>query len=106
MGGGFQDSSQLFFLKQSTRRIIGIGNEENARLLTQRGKHALEREFHFAAVTQDRDLGAVNLRIVAVHRKGGLANQDVASGLDEGIEENTQSIITAVGEQQFFRVHT
>src|SRR5258708_20398794 len=106
MGGGFQDSPQLLFLKQSTRRIIGIGDEENTRLLTQRSDDALKREFHFAAVAQHRNPGAVNLRVVAVHRKGGLANQDAAAGLDESIEEDAQRVVTAVSKQQFFRADT
>src|SRR5436309_3126997 len=98
MRGHFQDFSQLFLVKQGTRRIIGIGDEEKARLFSQCGDDTLKREFHFAAVAQDGNPSAVNLRVVAVHRESGLAYQDAAAGLDESIEKNAQRVVTAVGE--------
>src|SRR5260370_649835 len=103
---GFKDFPQLFFLQQSPRRIIGIGDKENARLFPQSGDHAFERKFHFAAVAKDGNPRAVYFRVVAVHWKSRLANQDAPSNPNEGIQEYAQILVATIGEQQFFRAHT
>src|SRR5437879_5815588 len=71
-----------------------------------REENSFEREVHLVGIARHGDPGAVDFRVVAVHRERRLANQDPATGVDESVEENAQSVISAIREQKFLRTHT
>src|SRR5712664_3050644 len=105
MRGGIQYLSNRVRLKKCSGGIVGIGDEENARFFAQREEDSFEREVHLVGVTRHGDPGAVDFRVIAVHRERRLANQDAAAGVDESVEENAQGIVSAIREQKFLRAH-
>jgi len=99
---GFENSLDGIRLEERPSGIVGIGDEQDARFFAKSGAHAREREFHLGAVALDFNARAENLGVIAVHRERRLTNENVAASIHEGVEEDAQSVVAAVGEHQLF----
>ena len=103
--GGFQNRFDNVFLQQSPGGIVGIAEEQSARLCSERPRALRRGEIPSRVVALNFDLRARHFSPVAVHRESRLADHDTASGIDERVKENAERIIAAVGEQKFFGRH-
>src|SRR6266849_7080426 len=92
-------------MEQRTRWIVRICDEQYAWLLTQCPDYFFKWKSHPIAIAKRLDVCSSDLRIVAVHGKSRLANQDAGCRIDEGVEENAQRIVSAICEQQFLGPH-
>ena len=100
---GLQNAPQLFFAYQRASWIVRVRNKQNTRILAQLRKNIIDWKFHVRAAANRTNSGSGNLCPIAVHGKRRLADQDTGVRLDEGIEENAQRVVAAIGEQQLLR---
>ena len=102
VGRGTKELFDFAVGNESAGGIVGIGEKEYSRFFLQGGEREGEGELHLRAVTQRLDAGTGNFRVVAIHREGRLANEDMRTRLDEGVKEYAQCVIAAIREQEFF----
>src|SRR6516225_5473959 len=106
--GALRHAQELFDrsrLNQRAGGIVGIRQEENTWLSSQRGQEFSEWQLHLRVVVQGFDARPRNFRIVAVHWERWLTDEDVALGIDKSIKENAEGIVAAVCQKQFLGVY-
>ncbi len=97
VGSGVQYFSESGGPNKSSCWIVGIGQEKDARLFAERREDVVEWKALPRVVAANFDARARDFRVIAVHREGWLADEDVRTRLDESVKENAQCIIAAVG---------
>src|SRR5438128_1857132 len=85
---------------QRTGRIVWIREEEDTRIPAERGEDIVERKALLRVIAARFDACAGNFGVVTVHGECGFADKDVRTRLDEGVKENAQSVVPAVGQQE------
>ena len=63
-------------------------------------RSSIERKVHLAGVAQDGDSCAGDFAPVAIHGEGGFDDDDIRAGVDEGVKEEAQGVVAAVGEEE------
>src|SRR5262249_1446963 len=103
--GGTQDFLNMHEGDKCTGGVVWIGDEEDARLSAQGRENSFEWKLHLRAVMKDVDASAKNFSVKAIHRECRLENKNATARVNESVEENAQSIVAAIGEQEFGRPH-
>jgi hypothetical protein len=57
-------------------------------------------EFERRAVGDGVDFCAGDFAPVAIHGEGGFDDDDIRAGVDEGVKEEAQGVVAAVGEEE------
>ena len=101
VASGVKNLAERGRFDQRAGRIVWIREEEDARIFAERGEDIVERKALLRVVAARFDACAGNFGVVAVHGECGFADKDVRTRLDEGVKENAQSVVSAVGKKEF-----